>query len=312
MWVNTISNGNRRLVAIVVIVYHVLYIYIGNAFIILPRRLHHLRHNYATNGNCHHYDSRFLVTTTSSRSKTILHENNRNNNDKQSTVLDNKWNTFFMTTTKPVTNNNNKKLSEDDNNSNEDDTDSNELLEAVTGAAKQVSSDFFGFLRVNAAQALTKSLPEEQRQAILQRVAPTTTSTSSSTISSSSEDDYDKSIPDTKTIDEKVVEYELMRKNKDPIDLLNTTEKEEIIMKRAEEAAMARLRNEIAMQEEFLRNVKKDGDDTHHPILGKCIINLGYKRIYLASAEKLSSIPVWQKQRIYRHNRAKKKWRMIN
>lgn len=47
-------------------------------------------------------------------------------------------------------------------------------------------------------------------------------------------------------------------------------------------------------------------DDVHiHPVLGRTILDLGYKRIHLVPAEALASIPVWEKQRIYRHDRAK-------
>jgi hypothetical protein len=42
-----------------------------------------------------------------------------------------------------------------------------------------------------------------------------------------------------------------------------------------------------------------------HPVLGQAIQDLGYKRMHLVSAEKLATIPVWKKQRIYRHERAK-------
>lgn len=42
-----------------------------------------------------------------------------------------------------------------------------------------------------------------------------------------------------------------------------------------------------------------------HPILGPALQDLGYKRLHLVSAEKLATIPVWKKQRIYRHERAK-------
>lgn len=41
-----------------------------------------------------------------------------------------------------------------------------------------------------------------------------------------------------------------------------------------------------------------------HPVLGKPIGDLGYKQIHLVSADKLGTIPVWNKNRIYRHNRA--------
>jgi hypothetical protein len=42
-----------------------------------------------------------------------------------------------------------------------------------------------------------------------------------------------------------------------------------------------------------------------HPILGPALQDLGYKRLHLVSADKLATIPVWKKQRIYRHDRAK-------
>jgi hypothetical protein len=42
-----------------------------------------------------------------------------------------------------------------------------------------------------------------------------------------------------------------------------------------------------------------------HPLLGPVLYDLGYKRIYTTSASILQTLPVWKKQRIYRHNRAK-------
>lgn len=42
-----------------------------------------------------------------------------------------------------------------------------------------------------------------------------------------------------------------------------------------------------------------------HPVLGPVVIDLGYKRVYQVSAETLASVPVWKKQRVYRHDRAK-------
>ena len=43
----------------------------------------------------------------------------------------------------------------------------------------------------------------------------------------------------------------------------------------------------------------------HHPILGPQIAHLSYKRVHLTSAKKLASLPVYEKQRAYRHDRAK-------
>jgi hypothetical protein len=42
-----------------------------------------------------------------------------------------------------------------------------------------------------------------------------------------------------------------------------------------------------------------------HPVLGQMIADLGFKRIHLASQKNLATIPIWKKQRIYRHGRSK-------
>jgi hypothetical protein len=44
--------------------------------------------------------------------------------------------------------------------------------------------------------------------------------------------------------------------------------------------------------------------DKIHPILGKQLAALSYKRIHLMSATTLASLPVYEKQRAYRHDRA--------
>ena len=46
----------------------------------------------------------------------------------------------------------------------------------------------------------------------------------------------------------------------------------------------------------------KDVDD--HPILGPQIATLPYKRVHLTPASTLASIPVYERQRAYRHDRA--------
>jgi hypothetical protein len=50
-----------------------------------------------------------------------------------------------------------------------------------------------------------------------------------------------------------------------------------------------------------------DGEqrDEAHPVLGPIISDLGYKRIHLVSSAKLGTVPVWNKNRIYRNERAK-------
>ena len=41
-----------------------------------------------------------------------------------------------------------------------------------------------------------------------------------------------------------------------------------------------------------------------HPVLGPVVSDLGYKRIHIMSAGKLGTVPIWEKQRTFRHNRA--------
>jgi len=52
------------------------------------------------------------------------------------------------------------------------------------------------------------------------------------------------------------------------------------------------------------------GDDSEdgiaeHPVLGPVIADLGYKRIHFLSSGRLGTIPVWNRNRTYRNNRAK-------
>lgn len=51
---------------------------------------------------------------------------------------------------------------------------------------------------------------------------------------------------------------------------------------------------------------QQEAEELHpHPVLGPCVLDLGYKRLHVVKASALAAIPVWEKQRIYRHDRAK-------
>jgi hypothetical protein len=63
-------------------------------------------------------------------------------------------------------------------------------------------------------------------------------------------------------------------------------------------SVIERSAHEVATQEETQNKQK-------HPVLGMAYASLGYKSIHLVSAKDLADIPVWEKQRIYRHDRAK-------
>ena len=101
----------------------------------------------------------------------------------------------------------------------------------------------------------------------------------------------------------------------------------EFLLKNAEEAARARVESDLLVQERRIamvrwqkdlaeenareeeRGVSKtdavDAAAVLHPTLGRVVADLGYKKVYQVSAHTLASIPVWKKQRLYRHDRAK-------
>lgn len=98
-----------------------------------------------------------------------------------------------------------------------------------------------------------------------------------------------------------------------------TNDEKEKIWKMAEQATLERIQHDLMIkdlkrqdgQQEKTVIVPEDDASSvedahhHHPILGPTLADLGYKRIHLASAQTLSAIPIWEKQRIYRHDRAK-------
>jgi hypothetical protein len=100
----------------------------------------------------------------------------------------------------------------------------------------------------------------------------------------------------------------------------------EAILREAEKAAMERVASQLRVQKfnqwqqevgiaktssVMEKSAQKDEtqEETQskqeHPILGMAHASLGYKSVHLVSAKDLADIPVWEKQRIYRHDRAK-------
>ena len=87
----------------------------------------------------------------------------------------------------------------------------------------------------------------------------------------------------------------------------------EVAAEKRESAEESQQQQQLQRQEEerFIKNsVTNIGPDAEeekkaHPILGTPLVDLGYKRIHTVSARCLASIPVWEKQRVYRHDRAK-------
>ena len=86
-------------------------------------------------------------------------------------------------------------------------------------------------------------------------------------------------------------------------------------MERTEELQAAELQasesNEIHEEQEQedttvdMKEEKPADPSSVHPVLGPLLCDLGYKRIYLLSSGTLGTLPIWKKQRIYRHGRAR-------
>jgi hypothetical protein len=176
------------------------------------------------------------------------------------------------------------------------------------------SSDFWGALRRKAAAALTSSLSPAEQQELLQKVgifAPATAPIETQIETKDNEDDLTMKHTIAEAVAQARIEEASQQEDK-------WKKEKEIILSQAERAAMERVRNELsvqkfqAWQEEAHKakamptiETKAEEQTDAHPILGTAVVDLGYKRIHLASAEDLAGIKVWEKQRIYRHSRAK-------
>jgi len=94
----------------------------------------------------------------------------------------------------------------------------------------------------------------------------------------------------------------------------------EIALAKAEAAAVTRRREmdiwkteleaekakEVRMEEGLSAIKSSDAQEEGvHPILGRAVVDLGYKRVHTVSARALAAVPIWEKQRVYRHERAR-------
>lgn len=205
--------------------------------------------------------------------------------------------------------------------------------------------DYIGSLRLKAANALASSLPNEERNQLLERLGTTTTTTTDShpdgdTVAEeegiSGEEEEDAPLSYQLSIDEAVA----AARAKEAARYAEKWEREkDQLLLEAETAARRRVQSDLEIQrraiafEAWKENLEREktaeanamaaavtastetsskmGESTveeilgEHPILGPVISDLGYKRIHLTSSRALAAIPVWKKQRIYRHGRAK-------
>jgi hypothetical protein len=241
------------------------------------------------------------------------------------------------------------------------------VLEAVKDVAA-ASLEFLSMVRWGAANALTASLPNDQREELLNRMV-TQKSSGVATPSSPREawmvgrgsiqeeiavtlaeesrlldgnweteaDEMSKKIEDAAKA--RIESEFLVQKNRleeDANKLIKDIEAEEKPIEDLEghdhvEQHLKKTGDQIEVEKEKMTRLEQDieeikirraaevphTDDDEaierdevgqannvHPILGSVISDLGYKQIYLVPSEKLGTIPVWNKNRIYRHKRA--------
>lgn len=170
-------------------------------------------------------------------------------------------------------------------------------IPAVDGITS-IASNYFTSLRTRAAALLAESLPPSKRDYLLKSLNAV---------------DEKYAVENTrKSIGEAVVsalEEETKRSDE------KWKEKVAEIEQKAEAAAMERIINEMKIQvgkQETIQQQIVDVDvksntesQMHHPLLGVPIVDLGYKAVYSTSVKNLKTIPVWERQRAYRHERAK-------
>lgn len=169
------------------------------------------------------------------------------------------------------------------------------------------ATDYFADLRWRATEALTSLMTKEERDQLLKRMDAVDASALDADKNQIQEETQ-------KTIAEAVVAARAEEAQK----LQSKWERErEQLHAEAEQAAYERVEADMRIQrqraaalEQWKADVAREtlGESAQvqeHPMLGKVVMDFGYKRLHVVSAKTLANIPVWKKQRIYRHDRAK-------
>jgi len=169
-------------------------------------------------------------------------------------------------------------------------------------------TSYISSIRLKVASSLTSSLPPSDRVHLLKSLGIDIREGDSFTPAAVEQVEEDRRT----SIGEAVAQA--VAKEASTENLLEEERKE--IWRKAEKAAMERVQSDFLIKERQLalerwkkeleeeKRLEEKGNDPH-PILGPVLIDLGYKRIHVAKAEALASVPVWEKQRVYRHDRAK-------
>lgn len=187
---------------------------------------------------------------------------------------------------------------------------------------------------------LTSTLPEEEKSQLLEKLSSHSDfgsqddnddTTKSADAAAANDEDDDREFSHQHSIEEAIA---MAKANEAERFEERWEEEKEALIAEAEEAARRRIQSDLEIQrrqlafEAWKKNLEKEklqqaaesSDDEvasppspakkeevlgEHPILGPVVADLGNKRIHLVSSRALAAIPVWKKQRIYRHGRAK-------
>lgn len=177
-----------------------------------------------------------------------------------------------------------------------------------TQPSRNETDTWFSNLRWQAANALTASLTGDERNKLLKELSP--------------EQEKEEIQAEPQEQQPSIAELMAKAKAEEARKYEAQWEKQkEMIMKEAEEAAQRRVEYELKVREQRQQQfdswkaqvqqeratnaaVEESRSVPEHTVLGPALCDLGYKRVHLVSVNNLQNIPVWKKQRIYRHDRA--------
>ena len=192
---------------------------------------------------------------------------------------------------------------------------------------KEEESGFFGMagdyiknFRWMAAEEMVSQLPEEERQRMVEKIKKEQSGT----------DEEGKKKPalggrNQPSVQELIAEATAKETQRVTDKYEEEWEKREA---QVEEAVRKRLESDLELQrrqiafekwKEEVENEKQRGSGAiaaattiaspeafgEEHFLGPVVCDLGHKRVHLSTVDKLGDIPVWEKQRFFRHERAK-------
>ena len=181
----------------------------------------------------------------------------------------------------------------------------NVMKRCKSSSSSQRETSFLGDLKVRVVQSIADSLPAEERERLIMSIGPGYVERKSvgEAVAAAMAKEQEFRMEWVEKIEEAAKERIELEQQ-----LRSTAEKELVQMK--ETLAKNSKGNELIAEEDDTSlggnqlDIQTQAID-FHPVLGELIADLGYKRVYLTKTQNLSAIPIWEKQRAYRHARAK-------